>query len=188
MNSSDWKGAWNNTKHARSQVWDGRGRNDMVGFAIRFLEGLPGVRAANPEVRLSTVVDEGRPDDLALSVEYPMPTEDPAARDVWCEVEQPDWTAGRALAFSVKPAHATRLSVSFLDRNRVAYTAWVGLEPERWQAVRIPFEQIRPNPYFQIPGVDTGRPIDVSEVKHIGFAPHDESSGSFTISSIAIAD
>ena len=151
-------------------------------------EGLVVVHAANPEVKLGVGHDPELPGELALFVEYPKPSGDPAGRDVWCDVEKRDWTAGRAILFSVKPAHAVRLSLSFLDRNRVAYTAWMDLVGGAWQPVRIAFDQIQPNPYFQLPGVKTGMPIDVSEIRRIGFAPHDETSGSLSISSFLIGE
>ena len=52
----------------------------------------------------------------------------------------------------VKADSALRLSVSFLDQNGVAYTAWADVVPGDWRTVELPFEQIRPNPYFQPPG------------------------------------
>jgi hypothetical protein len=61
-------------------------------------------------------------------VEYPAPTDDPAGRDVRCVAESQDWTGARAISFQIKPAHPLRFSLSFLDRNRVAYTAWTDLK------------------------------------------------------------
>jgi hypothetical protein len=91
-----------------------------------------------------------------LVVDYPAPTNDPAGRDVQCNAAARDWTGGRAIAFQVKPAHALRLSVSFFDRNGVVYTSWSDLN-EGWQSVRIAFDDIRPNPYFQPPGANSAR-------------------------------
>ena len=71
--------------------------------------------------------------------------------------------------------------MSFLDRNRVAYTAWTDLKGGVWQLVRIPLDEFRANPFFQPPDAKTGAPIDVSEVKGIAFAPHDETSGRLAI-------
>ena len=116
-----------------------------------------------------------------LLVEYPAPTGNPAARDVRCDAEDQNWTAGRAISFEVKPANPLRLSVSFLDRNGVAYTAWTNLQGGVWQVVRIPFAEIRPNPYFQPPGAKTGAPLDVSDVKWIAFAPQDQAPGRLAI-------
>lgn len=145
-------------------------------------KGLSAVRATNSEVRLSVGRDPALPDEAVLLVEYPAPTGNPAGRDVWCDAETQDWTPARAISFRVKPDHATRLSVSFLDRNRVAYTSWTDLQGGEWQAVRISFDEIRPNPYFQPPGAKTGAPIDVSEVMRIGFAPQDQAAGRLAIS------
>jgi len=47
--------------------------------------------------------------------------------------------------------------------------------------VRIPFAEIRPNPYFQPPGAKTGTPLDVSDVKWIAFAPQDQAPGRLAI-------
>jgi hypothetical protein len=148
--------------------------------------GLAGVRAANPDVHLSVDRDPSISDEHVLLVEYPAPTGDPAGRDVQCAAENQDWTGGRAISFQIKPSHPTRLSVSFLDRNRVAYTAWTELKGGVWQVVRIPFDEIRPNPFFQPPGAKTGAPLDVSEVKGIAFAPHDQTSGRLTIGKFVV--
>jgi len=77
-----------------------------------------------------------------------------------------------------------RLSVSFMDRNHVAYTHWVELQGGEWQTVRIPFAQLRPNPYFQPPDAKQGAPLDVSEVQRIGFAPQDPGAGHLAIGKI----
>ena len=153
-----------------------------------YADGLAGVRSANPEMKLSVARDPAVSDGAVLWVEYPAATSNPAARDVWCEAEHVDWSAGHAIAFQAKPDHAMRISVSFMDRNRVAYTSWSELHAGEWQTVRIAFEQIKPNPYFQPPGAKTGAPLDVSEVKAIGFAPQDPGAGSIAISRFVIAD
>jgi hypothetical protein len=153
-----------------------------------YAEGLTGVRSANPEMKLSVARDPAVSDGVVLLVEYPAATADRAARDVWCEAEHVDWTSGRALSFQAKPDHAMRLSVSFMDRNRVAYTSWLDLRAGEWQSVRIAFEQIRPNPHFQPPGAQTGAPLDVSEVKAIGFAPQDPGPGRIALSRFGIVD
>jgi hypothetical protein len=137
---------------------------------------------ANPDVRLSIGRDPSLPDQSVMLIEYPAPTGDPAARDVRCDAEDQNWTSGRAISFQVKPATPLRLSVSFLDRNGVAYTAWTNLQGGMWLRVRIPFAEIRPNPYFQPPGAKTGAPLDVSDVKWIAFAPQDQASGRLAIS------
>jgi hypothetical protein len=151
-----------------------------------YKDGLARVRTANPDVRLSVGRDPSMSDEPVLFVEYPTPTADPAGRDVRCDAENQDWTAGRAISFQIKPAHAVRLSVSFLDRNLVAYTSWMELTGGTWQRVRIPFSEIRPNPYFQPPGAKTGAPLDVSEVKGIAFAPHDQTSGRLAVTQFVV--
>jgi len=91
-----------------------------------FAAGLAGVRAGNPAVKVSVGRDPAVEESVLL-VDYPRPTGDAAGRDVWCDAELRDWSEARALAFRVKPAHAVKLSVSFFDRNGVAYTTWVEL-------------------------------------------------------------
>ena len=150
--------------------------------------GLSAVRSANPNVKLSLDRDPALPDQPVLLVEYPASTGNPAERDIWCDAQNVDWTQGRAISFQVKPDHALRLSVSFLDRNRVAYTSWTELQGTAWQTVRISFDQIRPNPYFQPPGAKTGAPIDVSEVTRIGFAPQHQAAGRLAISRFVVVD
>jgi Carbohydrate binding domain (family 11) len=120
-------------------------------------------------------------------VEYPIPTADPAGRDVRCAAENRDWTGGRAISFQIRPAHAMRLSVSFVDRNLVAYTAWTDLKAGVSQLIRIPFDEIRPNPFFQPPGAKTGAPLDVSDVKGIAFAPQDPTSGRLAIGRFVVS-
>ena len=120
-------------------------------------------------------------------MEYPAPTADPAARDVQCVTENQDWTSGRAIAFHIKPANPMRFSLSFVDRNRVVYTTWVELTGGDWQLVRIPFDTIRPNPYFQPPDAKTGMPLDVSDVRAVAFAPQDQTSGRLAIGPLVVA-
>jgi len=120
-------------------------------------------------------------DERVLIVDYPAPTDDPAGRDVQCAAEGQDWTAGRAISSQIKPDHPLRLSVSSRDRNRVAYTAWKELKGGAWQSVRIPFDEIRPNPFYQPPDAKTGGAIDVSDVKGIAFAPHDQTPGRLVV-------
>jgi hypothetical protein len=152
-----------------------------------YKDGLAGLRAVNSDVHLRVGRDPTAPDEPVLFVEYPAPTADPAGRDVHCEAENHDWTGGRAISFHVKPAQAVRLSLSFMDRNRVAYTAWTELKGGVWQLVRIPFDEIRPNPYFQFPDAKTGAPIDVSAVQSIAFAPHDQTAGQLAIGRIVVS-
>ncbi len=77
--------------------------------------------------------------------------------------------------------------MSFLDRNRVAYTAWRDLNGGEWQTVQIAFDDIRPNPYFQPPGATLGAPIDVSDVSWIAFAPQDRTAGQFAIGAFIVS-
>jgi hypothetical protein len=151
-----------------------------------FKRELTGVRARNPAVKLSVGHDAALGNEPALFVEYPSPTEDPAGRDVWCDSEARDWSRGRAISFSVKPDHALKLSVSFFDRNRVVYTKWTELKANVWQSVRVAFDEIRPNPYFQPPDAKVGTPLDVSDVPGIAFAPQDPASGRLTLSGFVV--
>jgi len=151
-----------------------------------FKDGLAGVCASRPEVRLSVDRDDSFPTERVLVVDYPTPTKDPAGRDVQCAAQNHDWTAGHAIAFQIKPAHALRFSVSFLDRHRVAYTSWSELKGGMWQMVRLPFGEMRPNPFFQPPGAETGAPLDVSAVERIAFAPQDQSPGRLSIRSFVV--
>jgi hypothetical protein len=84
--------------------------------------GLSRVHAGQ-SVKLSLQADSQQSPALALIVDYPAPSEDPAARDVWCDSEHHDWSSGHAISFRIKPDHALRLSGSFFDRHRVVYTA-----------------------------------------------------------------
>lgn len=151
-----------------------------------YRQGLSSVRAANSNVAIRIGRDRALADEAVLEVEYPPPTDDPAGRDVWCDAENTDWTAGRAIAFQVKAANPERLSVSFFDRNRVVYTTWIDLQAGVWRSVRLEFDQLRPNPYFQPPDAKTGTPIDVSEVKGIAFAPHHRASGQVVVSRFVV--
>lgn len=149
---------------------------------------LSSTRAANSDIKLSVGSDPGLPDETVLLVEYPEPTGNPAGRDVWCDAEHRDWTAGRAISFRARADHPVRLSVSFMDRNRVAYTSWTELPGGVWQTVQISFDEVRPNPYFQPPDAKTGAPIDVSDVQRIGFAPQDKAAGRLAISRFVVLD
>jgi len=149
--------------------------------------GLASVRAS-ADVKLSLQRDEASTNEAVLSVDYPAASGNPAGRDVWCDAETTDWSAGKAIAFRIKADHPMRLSMSFIDRNGVAYTAWVDVAGRAWQDARIPFAAIRPNPYFQPPGSNTKAPLDVSAVARIGFASQDQQAGRFTISRIVVLD
>jgi hypothetical protein len=165
-------------------VEPGRSREETVAVIQSYKGALRGIRAANPDVRLEVGRDPSLPDEPVLLVEYPAPTGDPAGRDVQCDAETQDWTAARAISFQVRPAHAMRLS--FFDRNRVVYTTWVDLMGDAWQSVRVPFIEMRPNPYFQPPDAKKGTSIDVSEVKFIAFAPQDRVAGRLAISRFVV--
>jgi hypothetical protein len=147
-----------------------------------YAQGLSGVHAANPDVKLRLDHDAALPDEPVLLVEYPKPTADPAGRDVWCDAENTDWTTGNAISFQIKPTNAERLSVSFFDRNRVVYTTWIDLQGGAWQSLRIVFADLRPNPYFQPPDAKIGAPLDLSEIKGIAFAPHNQAPGQLAVS------
>jgi Carbohydrate binding domain (family 11) len=153
-----------------------------------YQSGLSCVRAANPDVRLSIGGDPELRDETVLVVEYPASTGKPAERDVWCDAATQDWSSGRAISFRIKPDQPTRLSVSFMDGNRVAYTAWSDLDADQWQTVEIPFSQIEPNPYFQPPGANRDAPLDVSKVERIGFAPQTKPAGRLVISRFVIVE
>jgi Carbohydrate binding domain (family 11) len=147
-----------------------------------YVQGLSGVHAANSEVELRIGHDAALPDEPVLLVEYPQPTDDPAGRDVWCDAENADRTTASAISFQVKPLNPERLSVSFFDRNRVVYTTWIDLQGGVWQPVRILFNELHPNPYFQPPGAKIGAPLDLGEIKGIAFAPHNQGSGQLVVS------
>jgi hypothetical protein len=151
-----------------------------------FANGLVGVRSAKPELKLRVDRDSAAGGEPLLLIDYPAPSGDPAGRDVYLEAAHRDWTTGSALLFRIKPSHATRLSVSFLDRNHVAYTTWAEIRGGVWQSIRIPFSEIRPNPYFQPPDAKRGASQDVSDVGGIGLAPHDSASGQLAISRIVV--
>lgn len=152
-----------------------------------YANGLADVRAANPDVHLTVGRDPELTDEQVLIVEYPVRTNDPAGRDVRCTAENQDWSTGRSIAFQIKPDHSQRFSLSFQDRNHVAYTTWTELKGGVWQRVRIPFDEMRPNPYFQPPGARTDAPMDVTQVMAVAFAPQELSSGRLTIGKIVVS-
>ena len=152
-----------------------------------YSDGLAGVRAANPDVHLSIARDPSISEERVLIVAYPAPTGDPAGRDVQCVAVTQDWTGGRVISVQVKPDNPLRLSLSFIDRNQVVYTSWKDLKGGVWQLVQIPFDEIRPNPFFQPPGAKTGAPLDVGDVKFIAFAPQDKASGRLAIGRFVVS-
>jgi hypothetical protein len=153
-----------------------------------YAQGLSAVRTTNADVRLSLETDPALPGERVLSIEYPAPSQNPAGRDVWCDAENADWRSGSAIFFRAKAEHPMRLSVSFMDGHRVAYTSWIDLDGSAWQPVRVAFDAIRPNPYFQPPGADTHSPIDVSNVVRIGFAPQDPNAGRLVMSPFVVIE
>lgn len=150
-----------------------------------YRNGLAGVQTANSGITLS-LGDSTRVGDSLLVVDYSAPTADPAGRDIRLDAVTTDWRAGTAIAFRIKPDQTMRLSVSFLDRNRVAYTTWIDLVAGRWQPVRISLDAFRPNPYFQPPGAKTGESLDVSQVTGIAFAPQNRTAGRLAIGRIVV--
>ena len=163
-------------------------RQKPVAIIHDYASGLAGIHAANPEVKLRIDRDAALGGESVLVVDYPAPNDNPGSRDVRLDAANTNWSAGSAISFQVRPEHATRLSVSFLDRNHVAHTAWRDLQAGVWQSVRIPFSEIRPNPYFQPPDAKTGAPIDVSDVKFLGFAPQDKTAGRLAISPVVVIE
>jgi len=147
---------------------------------------LTGVRANSTAVRLSVTQDPDR-NERVLVVEYPEPGPNPAARDVQCVAERTDWSGSSGIAFQVKSGQPSRMSVSFIDRNHVVYTAYVDLKGGEWQAVQIAFDSISPNRFFQPPDAKTGSPIDVSDVKFIAFAPQDKVAGRLMVTSFRLS-
>lgn len=142
---------------------------------------LQAVHSANPELKLAFTQDPSLHSERVLLVTYPAQNADPAGRDVWCDAEVQDWSPGSGLAFQVKADKAIKLSVSFQDRNHVAYTTWIPLSGGEWQRVELKFSELEPNPYFQPPNAKSGAPLDVSLVKRLGFAPVDEDGGQLSV-------
>ena len=153
----------------------------------QFDEQLTGVRANSASVTLSVTQAPALGNERVLVVEYPEASANPAARDVQCVAEHTDWSGNRGIAFQVRSEQAIRMSVSFVDRNQVVYTAYVDLKGGEWQAVQIAFDSITPNRFFQPPDAKTGSPIDVSDVKFIAFAPQDKASGRLMVTSFRLA-
>jgi hypothetical protein len=152
-----------------------------------FSGGAASVHARNPVIKLRIDRHPVSPNERVLLIEYPAATDNPAGRDVWLDVEQRDWTRGSAITFQVKPDHPTRMSVSFADRNHVAFTTWVDLPDTTWQSVRLRLDRIRPNPYFQPPDAAVGKPMDLREVNGLGFAPQDRAAGRIAIGTIVLS-
>jgi hypothetical protein len=163
-----------------------RSRDNVVAVIQDFRGGAADIRA-QPQVVLRVAPDAELREPV-LTVQYPAATSNPAARDVWLTAIDRDWSAGRGVAFQIKPAAAMKLSVSFLDGNRVAYTTWANLEGGRWQTVELFFSDWRPNPYFQPPGANKDAPLDVRAVTALGFSPQSAEAGSLSISKVVVID
>ena len=163
------------------------GTKQAVAVLQDFTAVMSHVHVRNPAMKLRIDDHPAIPNQRMLVVDYPAPSDDPAARDVWLDVEQRNWTRGRAIEFQAKPDHPTRVSVSFADRNHVAFTTWIDLRDTSWQNVRLDFETIRPNPYFQPPNAAVGKPKDLSEVSALGFAAQDREAGRIAIGRIVLS-
>ena len=150
-----------------------------------FERGTDVVRA-RPAVTLRVVTDAEIPTERVLVVDYPPPGEDPASRDVWIDTEHRDWSKARAIEFEVRAAHPTRISVSFMDRNRVVYTTWSDLPHANWRTIRVVFDSIQPNRYFQPPDAIQGRKLDVSDMSGLALAPQDTTAGTLWIRKVLL--
>ena len=56
-------------------------------------------------------------------------------------------------------------------------TSWTDLPGSGWHTVRVVFDSIRPNPYFQPPQARKGSKLDVREMSSLGLAPQDKAAG-----------
>jgi len=147
---------------------------------------LAGIRANDPGMKLQVGLHSALPGEKVLFVDYPSAGNDPAGRDIHLEAEQRDWSGASAIAFQIRSPQPVRVSVSFVDRNQVAYTTWVNALGDSWHLISLPFRDLRPNPYFQPPGAKTGAPLDISDVSGISFAPQDSAAGRFAISQFVL--
>ena len=155
-------------------------------IVINSLATPASVRVNSPDVHVMMGSDASLPGERVLTVVYPAASANPAARDVQVTAEQTDWSAGRGLVFRANAEHPMRMSLSFIDRNHVAYTAYVNLLGNGWQQVAIAFDQIQPNQFFQPPDAKKGSAIDVSEVKAIGFAPQEKGAGRLAVTAFTV--
>ena len=154
-------------------------------IVINSLATPASVRVNSPDVHVAIGSDATLPGERVLTVVYPAAGANPAARDVQVVAEKTDWSGGRGLVFRAKAEHPTRMSISFVDRNHVAYTAYVNLGTG-WQQVAIAFDQMQPKLFFQPPDAKTGSAIDVSDVKVIGFAPQEKSDGRLSVTAFTV--
>jgi hypothetical protein len=147
--------------------------------------GLRGVRVgSNATVALSRDPEAGG--DPVLAVSYGAQG-DPADRDVWCDTDVRDWSGARALVFRVRSDEPLHLAVSFFDANGVGYTAWADTSGGgAWEEIRVPLDTIQPNPYFQPPTAKLGAPLDLHDVRSLGFAPQVPDPGRFVVAAFEV--
>jgi hypothetical protein len=146
------------------------------------------VKPNSADVQVSIGSDASVPGEKVLTVIYPAASANPAARDVQVSAEKTDWSAGEGLMFRAKAEHPMRMSVSFMDRNHVVYTAIVNLTSGNWEQVAIAFDQIEPNAFFQPPDAKKGSAIDVSDVKFIAFAPQEKGAGRLSVTAFRVVN
>jgi hypothetical protein len=144
------------------------------------------VRVNTASVQAVIGSDASRPGERVLTVIYPAASANPAARDVQIAAEKTDWSGGQGIVFHAKAEHPMRISISFIDRNHVAYTAYVNLTSNNWEQVAIAFDQIEPNAFFQPPDAKKGSAIDVSDVKFIAFAPQEKGAGQVAVTAFTV--
>jgi hypothetical protein len=146
--------------------------------------GLRGVRhGSNVTVAASRDPEAGG--EPVLAVTYGAQG-DPADRDVWCDTEVRDWSGARALVFRLRSDEPLHLAVSFFDANGVGYTAWADALGGAWEEIRVALDTIQPNPYFQPPTAKLGAPLDLHDVRSLGFAPQVPGAGRFLVAAFAV--
>jgi hypothetical protein len=147
--------------------------------------GLRGVRVgSNATVAVRRDPEAGG--DPVLAVSYGAQGEDPADRDVWCDTGVRDWSGARALVFRVRSDEPLHLAVSFFDANGVGYTAWADTRGGGWEEIRVALDTIQPNPYFQPPTAKLGAPLDLHDVRSLGFAPQVPDPGRFVVAAFEV--
>lgn len=162
------------------------GSMDVAIIVQDYSAGLSQLHPASAALQFS-VTESPELGEQILTVKYPAATSDAAARDMNCDTINQDWSSGSALTFQIKPALDLNFSLSFLDRNGVAYTSYTSLQGGVWQSVRVAFVDIKPNAYFQPPGAPNPAPkIDVSKVTGIGFAPQTAGEGSYAVGEVVV--
>ncbi len=162
------------------------GGTDVAIVVQDYSVGLSQLHPASAALQLSVTASPELGERI-LTVKYPAATSDAAARDMNCDAINQEWSSGSAITFQIKPALDLDFSLSFLDRNGVAYTSYMSLHGGVWQAMRVGFADIEPNAYFQPPGAPKPAPkIDVSRVTGIGFAPQDMGEGSYAVGEFVV--